>query len=433
MKFTTAALSALLVSAAIAAPATAQSRGSFGKSTRDNATAQNTKMNNVDVQEEERKKAADATQPKASREALKALQALQAAVEAKDAAAFPTALASAKAAAKTPGDRYLVGAFQYKYALATTDNSQKAAGLEAMIASGFNALPKEQLYADLGNTYSALNQTDKAIAAYKQSLALNPADIAAIGGLAEALADVNRAAEAMPILKKGIAAQEAGGQKAPEQWYKRAVAIAYNAKLQDAVELSREWVTAYPTSANWSDAVRVYESLAQLDETRHLDALRLLSATGALKSEADYYGYADIALRKGLSGEAKAVLEKGFAAGQIQRDSGNVKQLYDIATTKTKGDEESLPDTPSASATGRATLSTGDAYFGYGEYAKAAEFYRAAVGKSDVGADLVNLHLGMTLASSGDKAGAKAALDSIGPGPYQQLAKYWLLYLDTRP
>ena len=110
-----------------------------------------------------------------------------------------------------------------------------------------------------------------------------------------------------------------------------------------------------------------------------------------------------------------------------------MKQLYDIATTKTKGDEESLPDTPSASATGRATLSTGDAYFGYGEYAKAAEFYRAALGKSDVGADLVNLHLGMTLASSGDKAGAKAALDSIGAGPYQQLAKYWLLYLDTRP
>ena len=432
MKFTTAAFACLMASAAMAAPAAAQYMGGPPPSKTQQQSTEN-RIRSDQSTDGKTGKQADASQPKASKEALKALKALQAAVEAKDAAAFPTALAAAKAAAKTPGDHYLVGAFQYKYALATTDNSQKAAGLEEMIASGFNALPKEQLYADLGNTYSALNQNDRAIAAYKQSLALNPTDIAAIGGLAEALADVNRAAEAMPILKKGIAAQEVGGQKAPEQWYKRAVAIAYNAKLQDAVELSREWLSAYPTSANWSDAVRIYESLNQLDETRHLDALRLMSATGALKNEADYYGYADIALRKGLSGEAKAVLEKGFAAGQIQRDSDNLKELYALATTKTKGDKESLPAAPSASATGRATLSTGDAYFGYGDYSKAAEFYRAALSKSDVGADLVNLHLGMSLASSGDKAGAKAAFDAVGAGPYQQLAKYWLLYVATRP
>jgi tetratricopeptide (TPR) repeat protein len=431
MKFTTAAFACLMASAAMASPAAAQYMGGPPPSKTQQQSTENRVRSDQSTQGRDGKQA-DSSQPRPSKEAVKALQALQNAVNANDSAGFPAALAAAKAAAKTAADHYLAGAFQYKYALATKDNAQKAAALEEMIASGFNALPKEQLYADLGNTYSALNQNDRAIEAYKRSLALNPTDIAAIGGLAEALADVNRASEAMPILRKGIAAQESGGQKAPEQWYKRAVAIAYNAKLQDAMELSRQWVGAYPSSANWSDAVRIYESLNQLDETRHLDALRLLRATGALKGEADYYSYADIALRKGLSGEAKAILEKGFESGQIQRDSDNFKELYSLATTKTKGDRESLPASPSASSTGRAILSTGDAYFGYGDYAKAAEFYRAALGKSDVGADLVNLHLGMALATSGDKAGAKSALDAIRSGPYEQLAKYWQLYVSTK-
>ena len=76
-------------------------------------------------------------------------------------------------------------------------------------------------------------------------------------------------------------------------------------------------------------------------------------------------------------------------------------------------------------------MNTGDAYFGYGDYAKAAEFYRAALAGQGADANLVNLHLGMALARQGDKAGATAALNAVG-GPQVELAKYWLLYLSTK-
>ena len=42
--------------------------------------------------------------------------------------------------------------------------------------------------------------------------------------------------------------------------------------------------------------------------------------------------------------------------------------------------------------------------------------------------DLANLHLGMALARSGDKAGATAALNAV-TGPRADIAKYWLLYV----
>ena len=78
----------------------------------------------------------------------------------------------------------------------------------------------------------------------------------------------------------------------------------------------------------------------------------------------------------------------------------------------------------------KAAVAAGDLLYGYGQYAKAAELYRAALSKSGADANLINLHLGMALARSGDKAGATAALNAV-TGPRVEIAKYWLTYLST--
>jgi predicted Zn-dependent protease len=75
-------------------------------------------------------------------------------------------------------------------------------------------------------------------------------------------------------------------------------------------------------------------------------------------------------------------------------------------------------------------LVTGDAYYGYADYAKAAGLYRQAIGAANVDQATANLRLGMALAKSGDKAGATKALQSVTGGPREALAKYWLLYLN---
>ena len=84
-----------------------------------------------------------------------------------------------------------------------------------------------------------------------------------------------------------------------------------------------------------------------------------------------------------------------------------------------------------AATAARLAFRTGDAYYGYGEYAKATELYRAALTKSGADANLINLHLGMALARSGDKAGATAAFKSVGGGQ-AELANSGV-YLATQP
>jgi len=418
MKFTTTAMAALLAGAAFTTAA-ANAQGNYGAQAAPQQSA-------APEQGQQGQATAAAAQPKISRKAVKAIQDLQATVKAGNFAEVPAKVAAADAVASTADDRYMIGVFRYQAAVTSKDDAARAAAIEAMIASGFEGAPRGDLYADLGATYVRLKQTDRAQAAFQQALQLNPNNVDVTAGLAELRVEQGQPGEALALLRKGIALQAASGGRPSEAWFKRAVAIAYKAKLPQAVQVSRDWVQAYPTKTNWSDAIAIYQNLGQLDEAQMLDLLRLKRVAGTL-SQGDYFTFGDVAVRKGLAGEAKAVLEEGFAANAISRSDPSFSQLYALASQRTKGDRESLPSAPSAGAPALQTVKTGDAYFGYGDYSKAVEFYRAALAKPDADKNLVNLHLGMALARQGDKAGAAAALSAVG-GPQAEIAKYWLLY-----
>ena len=74
------------------------------------------------------------------------------------------------------------------------------------------------------------------------------------------------------------------------------------------------------------------------------------------------------------------------------------------------------------------TLRIGDRFYAMGNYSRAADVYRQALTKPGADKDVTNLHLGMALARSGDKAGATAALKSV-TGSRADIAKLWLVYV----
>jgi tetratricopeptide (TPR) repeat protein len=192
-------------------------------------------------------------------------------------------------------------------------------------------------------------------------------------------------------------------------------------------------VAAYPTPANWRDSLRIYRKLKSPDETATLDLLRLARATNALSGDGDFYNYAIIASNGSSPGEARAVIDEAVAAKQIDPSKPMFKDIIANLKTKRALGRELLPQLAKeakAGSTARLALRTGDAYYGYGDYTQAAELYRAALTKSGADANLINLHLGMALARSGDKAGATAALNAV-TGPQADLAKYWLVYVGT--
>ena len=372
---------------------------------------------------------------KVSREASKALKELQDAVNANDVANIPAKLAAAKAVAKSTDEKYLVARLQLKAAVAAKNQAAIATAIEALLASGGLEPGKvAPSYLELGDIHLKNKDYAKAAAAFERALALNPNNPDALVMLAETKNSQGQGSEAASLLQRALRAKSAGGQKPDESWYKRAIAIAYQAQQPSAMELSRQWVAAYPSPASWRDALRIYRRLGQPDQATILDMLRLARATGALEGDADFHSYAFLASEGASPGEARAVIDEAIAARQIDPNKPLFKEIIPILKANRELRREGLPAVEASARTdpgAKLTVRAAEAYYGYGEYAKAAELYRAALGKSGADSNLINLRLGMALARAGDKAGATAALNAV-TGPRAELAKYWLLYLAAR-
>ena len=368
-----------------------------------------------------------------SKAAVKPIRELQTAVDANDTATIPAKLAAAQAVAKSPDEKYLVAQLQLKAAVAAKNDAAMGTAIEAMLASGgADAIQTERLALNLGRIQYKNKQHAQAAASFQRVLAANLANSDALVLLAETRNSQGQVNEAIALLDRAIKAKAASGQKADQEWYKRAVALAYEAKLPGATELSRQWVAAYPTPTNWRDALRVYRKVANLGDAATLDALRLARATGALSGDADFHNFA-MAAGNESPGEARAVIDEAIAAKQIDPNKPIFKSLIaDLKTRRALGRDllPQLAREAKASPSARLAVRTADAYYGYGDYAQAIELYRAALTKSGADTNLINLHLGMALARAGDKAGATAALNAV-TGAQSELAKFWLVYVAT--
>jgi tetratricopeptide (TPR) repeat protein len=343
--------------------------------------------------------------------------------------------AEAEQAAKSPDDRFFVGQIRYNLGIAKKDNAVLESASKQMLDSG---VAPDDMKAPLIQNLAAfaLQRQDPraALTYYQQLAALTPNNPEVIVGLAELYQQNRMTPQAIETLQKAIDAKKAAGQPVEETWYKRKLAIAYDAKRMDLlVPASLALVGAYPTADNWRDSLVIFRGTQKVDDQTNLDLMRLQRATNSLKGEADYYEYADLAYRRGLFGESKAVLDKGVGANQISLSKSTFKELNGLVTAKLAGDKASLTklDTQArAAANGRLALGTADAWLGYGEYAKAADLYKVALAKGGVEADVANTRLGIALSESGDKVGAKAALEKVTTGARGQVARYWLAHVD---
>ena len=367
--------------------------------------------------------------PKPSQHAFKALVELQKAVNAKDKASIPAKVAAAQAAATTKEDRYLIARLQLKAAVDSGDNAGTSAAIAAIATSGL-APPNQvaQLYKGLGGTFYNAKQYDQAIAAFNRAVALNPADYESMDLIAESQLAAGRKAEAAAAYQHVIQLRTAGGQKAGEDLYKKAVQLAYDAHAPNAMQLAREWVAAYPSANSWHNAVAIYRNLNHPDAEGTLDLLRLLQAGGALTTPGDYALFTEASAQQLNYNEAQAVLDAGIAAHVVDPSTVQFRQMLNALKGKPKATAADLESAVKMSPTATNLLRIGDRYYGMGNYAKAAEIYRQVGAKPGADRDVANLHLGMALARAGDKAGATAALNAV-TGPRADIAKFWLLYV----
>lgn len=389
-----------------------------------------------DQQQQQAQPAPGAKAPKLSKAVIPLLGEAQKLQQAGDyAGSIPKLDAAAAVPNVTPEDTYWINALRRNAAIQLKDNKMLVASIQAQIATGL--VPQAELpslYRNLGAL--ALQQNDYATATqyFEKLLALNPNDTEVIVGLAELNQRQKQSAKAVALLGQAIQVDTAAGKKAPENIYRRRLAIAYDAKLPDVQPAAMALVQAYPTAVNWRDALSILrDGPPKLDSDTNFDTLRLMQTVGALNGERDYFEYAETASNRGLPGEAKTAIDEGIAKGMLSPQKQFVKDLSGVVNPKIAADKASLAagiKDAKASPNGKLAMVTGDALYGYGRYAEAADMYKTALQKGGVDANIANINLGIALAKSNDKAGAKAAFEAVKtPGPQQTLAQYWLIWL----
>ncbi len=411
MKFTTTALGMALTIASVP------------------AAAQLTRSQENDKREPQQQQASKPGDVKPSSGAVKAIVDLQNAVKANDTANIPAKVAAAQAVAKTKEDRYLIGVFQRQAALNAKDVGALATAVHALEASTFlDATKVAALYMDLGIQQFNAKQTALAIASFQRAATLTPNDLGAVELLAQAKSAAGQNAEAASLFQQTLKARLAAGQKPTEDVYRRAVQAAYDSQSPAAVDLGRQWVAAYPSPDSWRNAILIYRNVAKPDVEGTLDLLRLMQTMNALSSSADYNLFATAAADQQNYVEAQSVIDAGIAAKHVDPASPLFRDIVAGLKSKQKLTDADLAEAVKIAQTGTAMVRVGDRYFGMGQYAKAADLYRKALAKGGVDTDIANIHLGMALARSNDKAGAVAAFKAV-TGSRADVAKYWLLYL----
>ncbi|MEO8617792.1 MAG: hypothetical protein ABI412_00345 [Sphingomicrobium sp.] len=361
-----------------------------------------------------------------SKEAQKAILALQTAVNANETTTIATLVAEALKVAKTADDKFIIGSNQARSATGANDLVGLKAGLDIMAASGSAENSTMSMnYADLGKRLVAAGRTPDGIAALDKAVSLDANNSAALALLADQKSKMGDKVGAVALMQRSFLASKASGAKVAEGNYKFAANLAFDGKLAAANDIALEWARTYPSPDSWRGAVTIYRGISQPRGQQLADMYRLARATKGLKGEADYHGYMTTLVGLGALTEAKSVLAEAATAPNIDMTKTQFKEI--AAKTAKAPTRAAIDAQVKAAATPAAMISSGDALFGIGAYAEAAGQYRTALAKGG-DANLANLHLGMALARSGDKAGAATALKAVG-GAQAAIAKYWLIYV----
>ena len=399
----------------------------------------------------DKKDDAKAPAMKLSPAVIKVAKPAQDAIVAKDLTTAEPLVVQLEAAATTPDDKYIAAVLRYNlesqklYAQqqanpnAPLNETTLSAPLDALIASPSTPAADRGRYAfRRGSLAFNSQQYPVALQYYAKARELGYNDENLGLQIVKAKFESGDTAGGAAELDKTIATMNAAGQKAPEEYYRYAIARSNRAKLKpETMRWLRKYVAAYPSGKNWRDVLVTFglqqNAVVTLDNRQKIDLFRLMRASGALGDQYDYLEYAQKVQGVGLPVEAQTVLKEGLASGKIPAANTEAKAMLGEAA-KAIGNEgplAGLEKKASASTDGKLAEQTGDAYLGQATYAKAVELYRVALQKGGVDADVVNTHLGIALARAGDKAGATEAFAAVKAAPRSDVASLWSTWVNA--
>lgn len=338
---------------------------------------------------------------------------------------------------KTAWEQFKIDEFFVYIALNMADYPAAAKAMEASVASGF--LTAEEVV----TRHKSLAQINYQLKNYAKAADYGRKYLQASPGNTDVLLLVGQAyylqkdfKNAKGAVRELVTASDAAGKEVKEEWLQLLMSCDYELKdMAGVAKALEQLVQRYPSTKYWRDRLEMVQDLSNLSEQQSLEIYRLMLATDTMETADEYVEMAELALHLGLPGEAKSVLEKGFAANKLGGEQKDRQQrLLDMAKTQADSDSKSLAQLEkeaAAAATGEADAKLGEAYLTYGQYDPAIAALQRGLGKSGVkNAEAAQLHLGLAFLGAGKDEDARTAFKTISTDPaLSDLARLWAIYI----
>ena len=350
-----------------------------------------------------------------------------------DITAVKAALPGVIAAAENDDDRFVAGNLVYSAGVKSSDRALQRQGIEMMLQSGKVPAANQPQYNFLAGQFAYQDDDFGAARTYFERAAeLGYAENDPVPLIAETYFQEERFADGVTYLSQAIEAKRQAGQPVDEAWIRRGLAMAYNNKLDaQAREYSSMYVRDYPSATSWGDAIGILYNTSEIGGEDSLDLLRLARRVDGLRQSNQYLEYIDQADPRKLPGEVVAVIDEGYASGNLDRSNTFVSEARAEAAKRVKTDETELPelakDARAANANLVTVMAAGNAFLSYGRAADAEEFFAKAATMPGANTPLVLTRMGIAQLDQGKYAEAEATFNRV-EGARQAIANLWAIY-----
>lgn len=232
-----------------------------------------------------------------------------------------------------------------------------------------------------------------------------------------------------------VKAAEQGGHK-PDETTLKLLASSYqkSGDMAGYVGALERLVRYYPSQAYWVDLIQRTVIKPGFNRALELDMYRLMRAAKVMSSEQEYMEMTQLALKDGLPGEAKSIIDEAYAAklfgqGKEQERQQRLKTMVDKRYAEDKAVIAQTEAEVAAAASGDPLLATGLAYVTYGEFDKGLKMMEQGIVKGQLKhPQQAMLHLGYAYQLAGMKDKARKAFAQVkGKDGSADFARYWTL------
>lgn len=388
--------------------------------------------------------AAECSETAARPEVGKMLQAASNAVKSKNFKDANAELKKAEGVAnRCPYENFVIDQLRAAIATASGDTASAIRAHEALLASGRLAS------ADQLRSLQALGAMNYQAKDYAKAISWTNKYFQAGGGepamktvLAQSYYLTNDCANAVKVQQEQING-DIKAERTPAEGALQLIAACYS-QMKDSANLFKareQLVLNYPKREYWTDLIKSVANRPGFADRLSLDAARVEYALGTLSSDSRYMEMAQYALISGASGEAKDIVERGFASkvlgtGQQAERHNRLRNMVNDTVAKEQPQlDQKLTDALANPKNGDAIAAAAFAFVGYGHPEKAIPVMEQALAKAEFKRkEDAKLHLALAYIAAGQQPKATALLATVtGTDGTADLARLWTVLLKQNP